>query len=168
MIKKIFLFIAIFTILLLILFSTTNFKKSVVVKQHNKNKVALKIVPNKYTDRYCNMKIVDINYSAQAIMPNNDTFFFDDPGCMVSWFKNQKNKSDIVLWVWAKDIKKYINARDAWYSSNETTPMEYGFGAYKIRIYGYINFQTMKLKVFRGETLQNDIIRKKELKNFNG
>jgi hypothetical protein len=168
MIKKLFIFIIVICILLGILFSTSDFKQLVVVTQNNSEKKPLDIESNKYTDRYCNMKIIDIRYTAQAIMPNNDTFYFDDIGCLVSWLKDQRNKDQIVLWTWARDIDQYIDARKAWYSTDEDTPMEYGFGSYKNKKNNYIDFQTMTLKVYRGETLQNLTIRKKELKVNDG
>ena len=165
MLKKILILISILVGLLLLLFSTTGFEKSIVVSENNIEKKALPIKLNHYTDRYCNMKIVDINYTAEAIISDGKTFFFDDVGCMVSWLKEQKNQDSVVLWVWAKDKQKYIDAKGAWYSTNEITPMEYGFGAYQDKQKDYIDFETMRLKVYRGETLQNDILRKKEIGN---
>jgi hypothetical protein len=166
MIKKILIIIGLFVSLLLLLFSTTNFKKSIVVTQNNDNKQALTIKLGEYTDRYCNMSITKIEYSAQAIMPNNDTFFFDDVGCMISWLKEQKNNTNIILWVYAKDIKQYIHPQYAWFTINENTPMEYGFGAYSIKKENMIDFDTMRLKVYRGETLQNVLIKQNIQKNI--
>jgi hypothetical protein len=41
--------------------------------------------------------------------------------------------------------------------------MGYGFGAYEKKQAGFIDFQTMRLKVLRGETMNNPLIRKKLL-----
>ena len=168
MFKKIIIIISFFIILLLLLFSTTDFKQSIVVSQDNNSKNAIIMKSNQYTDRYCNMSIDDISYSAQAILPNDDTFFFDDAGCMILWFNDQKSQENIVLWIWARDTNKYINAKKAWYSTTENTPMEYGFGAYEKNKPQLISFKKMQLKVLRGETLQNLIIRKKLLKKTDG
>jgi copper chaperone NosL len=168
MLKKVFIIILFFILLLILLFSTTDFKKSIVVTENNNEKKAILISPNQYTDRYCNMSITDISYSAQAIVSNNNTFFFDDVGCMILWLNEQKNPKTIILWVWAKDTNRYINAKKAWYSMTENTPMEYGFGAYEVKKDSLINFNKMKIKILRGETLQNPIIRKKLLENIDG
>ena len=160
MIKNIIIILGLFGLLVFGLFSTTNFKKSIVVAQNNISKKPILIKPNQYTDRYCNMNIKDLRYSAQAILHNNDTFFFDDPGCMISWLKEQSNSEDIILWVWARDIDKYINAKDAWYTMTENTPMKYGFGAYSMQKDNMIDFNTLQLKIYRGETMQNHRIQK--------
>ncbi len=59
-----------------------------------------------------------------------------------------------------KDSKKYIDARMAWFSRTETTPMGYGFGAYEIKKDGLISFEEMLLKVLRNEDLRNPYIKK--------
>ena len=98
--------------------------------------------------------------------PNNDTFFFDDIGCMILWQKEQKNNTNIILWVYAKDTKQYIHPQNAWFTVNENTPMEYGFGAYSIKKENMIDFDTMRVKVYRGETLQNVLIKQNIQKNI--
>jgi len=165
MIKKIFIILMFFLFLVLILFSTSSFEQSTVVVPHNSTKQPINIKPNKYKDRFCNMTIEDITYSAQVVLPSNDTLFFDDIGCLVLWLEEQKNKNKIILWVWAKDINKYIDARKAWYSLTESTPMHYGFGAYTNKEKNYINFDTMSNKMLQGITMANPKIRKKLLGN---
>ncbi len=165
MIKKILIIVSFFCFIVIILFSTSNFEQSIVVIQHNHKKEPIKIEPNKYKDRFCNMTIEDVTYSAQVILPNNDTLFFDDIGCLVLWLKDKSEKSKIILWVWAKDKNKYIDAREAWYSLDEQTPMHYGFGAYKIKQNNYINFDTMSNKMIQGITMANPKIRKELLGN---
>jgi hypothetical protein len=63
----------------------------------------------------------------------------------------------------SKDSKKYIDARIAWYSKTDDTPMKYGFGAYEVKQDGFITFDEMSLKVLRNETLRNPYIRKELL-----
>ncbi len=165
MLKKSLIIFSIFTILIFILFSTTSFEQSTVVVQNNHKKEPISITPHKYKDRFCNMTIEDITYSAQVILANNDTLFFDDIGCLVLWLKDQPNQEKIVLWVWAKDTNKYINAKKAWYSLTEQTPMHYGFGAYTNKQTHYINFDTMSDKMIQGITMANPKIRKELLGN---
>ena len=159
MIKKLFIIFSFFSFLVIVLFSTSSFKQSIVVHQHNYSKQPINIKKDKYKDRFCNMTIKNVAYSAQAVLPNNDTLFFDDIGCLVLWLNDKKVKKDIVLWVYSKN--QYIDARKAWYSQTENTPMKYGFGAYKIKKENFINFQTMCKRMLSGNTMANPKIRKK-------
>ena len=163
MLKKFFMIFIFFILILLLLFATTSFKQSIVVVPNNHKKSPIKLEIDKYKDRFCNMDIKDLKYSAQAILPNGDTLFFDDIGCLILWLKSQKNKKKIVLWVWGKDKNNYINARKAWYSLKDLTPMNYGFGAYEHKQNGYIDFDTVKIKMDNQETMANPKIRKKLL-----
>lgn len=165
MIKKIVRIFIFFFLIIIILFSTTSFKQSTVVVQHNHKKEPINIVAHKYKDRFCNMDIEDITYSAQAILINNDTIFFDDIGCLILWLEEQTRKDKIVLWVWARDAGIYIDATKAWYSLTEHTPMRYGFGAYKTKQNNYINFDTMTHSMLNGNTMANPKIRKYLLGN---
>lgn len=165
MIKKISIIFIFFILIVIILFSTTSFKQSTVVIQHNYKKEPIKIVPNRYKDRFCNMDIEDISYSAQAILINNDTIFFDDIGCLVLWREKQETKDKIILWVWARDVDSYIDATKAWYSLTEHTPMRYGFGAYKTKQNNYINFDTMTNSMLNGNTMANPKTRRYLLGN---
>ncbi|MCK5110498.1 MAG: hypothetical protein KAQ94_03180 [Arcobacteraceae bacterium] len=169
MIKKISIIFVFFILLVIILFSTSSFEQSTVVVQNNHTKQPISITPDKYKDRFCNMTIKDVTYSAQVVLENEDTLFFDDIGCLVLWLQEQSKtsleKDKIVLWVWAKDENKYIDARQAWYSLTERTPMHYGFGAYKTKQNNYINFATMTNKMLQSHTMANPKIRKELLGN---
>jgi hypothetical protein len=88
--------------------------------------------------------------------------YFDDIGCMILWIK--KHNSNVVdAKVFAKDSQKYIKAINAHYTINERTPMGYGFTAYEKFQKGSINFKEMRLRMLRGETMQNPKIRKQIL-----
>ena len=63
----------------------------------------------------------------------------------------------------SRDTKRWVDAKDAFYSLADDTPMGYGFGAYEKMSEGMIDFDTMRLRVLRGETLQNPAIRKQLL-----
>ena len=165
MIKKLLTIFLFFIFLVIILFSTTSFEQSIVVHQHNDTKQAIDIKNNLYKDRFCNMTIKDISYCAQAVLPNKDTLFFDDIGCLVLWLNTQDTKNDIVLWVYSKDKKIYIDAREAWYSLTEHTPMRYGFGAYKIKKESFIDFETMSERMLSKKTMANPKVRKELLGN---
>ena len=45
-------------------------------------------------------------------MPNGDTYFFYDISNSFTWFMRQKNKDDVVLWVYSQDTSRYILAKE--------------------------------------------------------
>jgi hypothetical protein len=129
----------------------------------NKNKTPLSFKDNKEQCPQCHMYLVGKKFTAQAIGDDFKTHFFDDVGCMILWVEEHKELKNVVLWVYTIDTKRYIQAQKAWYSIDENTPMEYGFGAYENKKESFIAFDEMKLRMLRGETLQNPKIRKKIL-----
>ncbi len=135
----------------------------VVVKGANMKQEALEIILGKYQDSDCGMIINSLDFSSQIVEKNGDTRFFHDIGGMANFLKDKTFKNTVKIWVYAKDIKKYIDGKKAWYSTNEKTPMYFGFGAYKNKKDGFITYEEMTLKVLRGETLQNPKLRKKAL-----
>jgi hypothetical protein len=63
----------------------------------------------------------------------------------------------------SRDTKKWIDGRSAFYSLVDKTPMGYGFGAYEKKAPTHVDFDTMRLRMLRGETLNNPHIRKQLL-----
>jgi len=82
----------------------------------------------------CKMVASDRHHSVQVINPKNGkSYMFDDIGCTLLWFKDEK-----ILWrdeakVWITDgiTAKWIDARNAYYDGDNITPMAYGFMAHK-------------------------------------
>jgi len=138
-------------------------QKMVVIKEGNLEKIPLEIVTGKYQDSDCGMVIEDLDYVSQVIAPDGKTWFFHDHGGFVHWLEDKDFKESAVIWVMSRDSKKYINAKKAYYSLNDITPMGYGFGAYEFKQDGFVDFETMRLKMLRGETMNNPKIRKQLL-----
>ena len=134
-----------------------------VYKEGNIEKKPLEFKKGEVQCVECTMQIESKEHSAQAVLPNGRTYFFDDPGCMALWFKKQENKKDIKLWVYTDDTKRYIDARKAWYKLGIQTPMNYGFGVYEKKVEGAVDFDTFLVMMYRGENLTNPKIRKKVL-----
>jgi hypothetical protein len=101
-------------------------------------------------------------HSAQAVLPDGKTYFFDDPGCLALWLKG-KDYSKMKLWVYTDDTHRYIDAKKAWYKLGDKTPMNYGFGAYEKKVDGAVDFKEFLKMMYRGENLTNPAIRKKVL-----
>ncbi len=166
MLKKSIPLLIIFSLVAIIVtvfLSVASGKQMIVIKEGNFDKAPLKMKVNLYQDSDCGMVIDDLEYVSQVISPSGNTWFFHDHGGFVHWLEDKEFKDEATIWVMSKDTKKFINAKDAHYSLTDTTPMGYGFGAYENKISSYINFDTMRLRMLRGETLNNPHIRKQLL-----
>ncbi len=135
----------------------------IVVKDGNYKKLPLEIELGKYQDSDCGMVIEGLKYSSQVISPSGRTYFFHDHGGFVKWLEDKDFKDDAVVWVMAIDTRKWIKAKEAYYSLNDNTPMGYGFGAYANDDDSLVDYETMRLRMLRGETLNNPKIRKQLL-----
>ncbi len=155
--------IVIISIIVALFISMSTSQNMTVVYQGNTDKKPIPIVLGKFQDSDCGMVIDDITYSSEVISNDGKTWFFHDHGGMVNWLKNKSFKEDAVIWVFAKDTKKYIDGRKAWYSRTDNTPMFYGFGAYENKTDDLIDFKTMFLYMVRGEHLGNPFIKKQLL-----
>ncbi len=159
-----FFIVAIFVAIIVTLFlSLASQNQMVVTIKNNTQKLPLKMQINKYQDSDCGMLIDNMEYISQVISPSSQTWFFHDHGGFVKWLEDKKFKDEAVIWVMSKDTKKWIDARTAFYSLIDKTPMGYGFGAYEKKASGYVDFDTMRLRMLRGETLNNPHIRKQLL-----
>jgi len=133
------------------------------VKSGNTERVPLTIEWGKYFCSSCKMPIDSLKYSAQAVLKNGDTYFFDDPGCVALWLNKIKDKNDVKIWMYSLDTKRWIDGRKAFYSIVENTPMFYGFGAHENNQPDFITFKEMFVRMIRGENLTNPKIRKQIL-----
>ena len=111
----------------------------------------------------CQMIIEDYPFTAQIATPSGKTYFFSDVGSFVKWNTTKDFGGKEKIWVFSNDTKRWIDARHAFYSVNDITPMEYGFGAYEKKEKDFIDYETMKMKMLRGENLTNPAYRKKIL-----
>lgn len=158
-IKYILLTVVIIAIIVTIFTSLLNTQKMVVIQSGNSEKLAIPITLGHYQDSDCGMVIDDLTYSSEVVSPDGNTWFFHDHGGMARWLEKRAFKDDATIWVYAKDTKKYILAKDAHFSRTDDTPMGYGFGAYEKSAKGLISYNEMRLLMLRGEDLNNPQIR---------
>ncbi len=153
----IFTIILIVAIIIIIFLSMAKEQKMVVIKEGNTSQTPLEIILGKYQDSDCGMVINDLTFASQVISKDGKTWFFHDHGGMANWIntKDDKFKNDIKIFVMTKDSKKYIEVKDAFFSTNEDTPMKYGFGAYENNSDNFISFDEVLLRVLRKENLSN-------------
>jgi len=81
----------------------------------------------------CVMVLSDRKNSIQLQHPTKRKVYkFDDIGCMVLWFdeENIEFKDSAKIWVTDVTDGKWIDARSAFYTPENVTPMAFGFSAY--------------------------------------
>ena len=131
MIKQIFAAALLIGVVALLAFSVDTSEGKIVVRHDNVEKKPLEIELGKYLCFESKALITDLNNTAQAVMPNGDTYFFYDI-------------ANSFTWLMRVDI----------------TPMGYGFGAYEFHTYSVNDnyFEDVLLYAARGETLINPLI----------
>ena len=137
-------------------------KKDLFLKSKDGKPVKFKLHEVQCPD--CHMEVDTLKYSAQVVTQKDKVYIFDDVGCMVLFLKkhNIKIKS---IWAYTYDTKKYLDATKLYYKLTEETPMEYGFCAYEHKKDDMIDYDQMKLMMYRGENMSDPKIRKRILGN---
>jgi len=81
----------------------------------------------------CKMVTSDRHHSVQVINPaNGKSYMFDDIGCTLLWFDDEKIewRDSAKIWITDAISGKWIDARSAYYDSDSITPMAYGLSAH--------------------------------------
>lgn len=82
----------------------------------------------------CVMVLSDRKNTLQLMDPDTKRVYkFDDIGCMALWF-NEENiayKDSVAIWITDAHTGEWINAREAFYTTSNITPMAFGFSAYE-------------------------------------
>ncbi|MEA2029826.1 MAG: hypothetical protein U9N49_12760 [Campylobacterota bacterium] len=122
---------------------------------------ALEFNANEATCPKCRMGVEHKHNSAQAVFGDEKTYLFDDVGCLILWIDQiGMDFKNIKTFIYAKDTHEWIDAKKAWYSIKDETPMGYGFGGYEAKQKDFVDFETMRLKMLRGENMADPKIRK--------
>jgi len=148
-----------------IFLSMSTKQNMITLFEGNIEKKPIDIILNHFQDSDCGMVIDKIDYASQVIAPDGKTWFFHDHGGMVKWLETKPFKDKAIIWVHSLDTNKWIDAREAYYTRDEETPMKYGFGAYSKNSTNRIPFKEMQLLMLRGETMANPTIRRQLLKS---
>ena len=168
MLKKLLPFLIIgilISVIVVVFLSLAKNQNMTVIQEGNLDRLPIEMKLNKYQDSDCGMVIEDLNHASQVVALDGKTWFFHDHGGFINWLKDKSFKDDVVIWVMAKDTHKWIYAKEAYYSLTDITPMGYGFGAYENKTDKMIDYDTMTLRMLRGETMNNPQIRKQLLGN---
>ncbi|MDD2652715.1 MAG: hypothetical protein PHX44_06675 [Sulfurimonas sp.] len=159
-ISSLFLVLVFVLLLISVFFFLASSKKMIVVQEGNSAQLPIEMEVGRFQDSDCGMVIDELKDASQVISSSGKSWFFHDHGGMIKWLEDKEFKESAKIWVMSRDTKEWTDAREAFYSVSDDTPMGYGFGAYKKKSNGYIDFATMRLRVLRGETLRNPLIKK--------
>lgn len=167
MMKSAFALAILLSVLWLLLFSMDIQEGRVSLMTGNKDKKALQIDVDRFVCAECATPLKSLEYSAQAVSKEGKTYVFDDIGCLCLWLNRQSNKEATVVWVYTQDTKRYILAKDAWFSRVENSPIGYGFAAYEIRLYAQADYYFEEIFQFaiHGETRINPAVNKLLVEN---
>jgi len=132
------------------------------VHKGNMEYKAVGIKPKEYQCSECSMDVENIEYAAQLIAKNGNTYFFDDIGCVVLWLENHSPNTQIIV-TQTLDTHKWIDVTKAWYSRIAPSPMGYGFAAVENKKEGLISYEEMKLLMLQGKNLHDPFVKKKLL-----
>ncbi|MBU0721026.1 hypothetical protein KJ877_06750 [bacterium] len=84
----------------------------------------------------CVMVVSDRHNTVQVKNPETGkSYMFDDIGCMAIWFEDEKIQWKNNALVWITDLKsgEWIDAKKAYYDTQNITPMSYGYSAHKTK-----------------------------------
>ncbi len=84
----------------------------------------------------CVMVVSDRHNTTQARDPKTGKkYMFDDIGCMVLWFEEENIpwKNEAIVWITDVKTGEWIDAKKAFYDTENITPMAYGFSAHKTK-----------------------------------
>ncbi len=84
----------------------------------------------------CVMVLSDRKNTVQLKHPSTKKVYkFDDIGCMALWFDEEKIEFRDSAEIWITDAisGEWCDARAAFYTSQNVTPMAFGFSAYKLK-----------------------------------
>lgn len=131
----------------------------IVTTKGNSAQIPVDMKIGAYEDSDCKMVINDLQDASQIISNDGQSWFFHDHGGMVKWLST-KELAGAKIWVMSRDTHKWIEAKNSYFSVDDKTAMGYGFGAYEQNGSKRVDFDTMRLRMLRGETLLNPLIRK--------
>jgi len=84
----------------------------------------------------CVMVVSDRKNTVQVKDPRTGKkYMFDDIGCTILWFIDEKIswKDQAAIWITDVNSGEWIDARTAFYNTENITPMAYGFSAHKTK-----------------------------------
>ena len=111
----------------------------------------------------CKMVVSERHHAVQVInVENGRSYMFDDIGCVILWFDDEKITWAPKAKIWITDVTtgKWIDARTAFYDTNNITPMAYGLAAHESKESikegeEIVDFEEMSKRIFKIEANKN-------------
>lgn len=101
----------------------------------------------------CNMVISDRAYAAQVVdTQHNKAYMFDDIGCLVLWMDANPQQWFDTAKLYVADSKtlEFIDAKTAYWTLGNTTPMDFGLSATKVKMEAAtLTFAEAKKEIFK-------------------
>ncbi len=111
----------------------------------------------------CQMAISDRRFAFEIINPKSGKVYkFDDMGCGIMWLKENKIhwRKKAIMWIINAKNGKWINARKAYYTTDNITPMAYGLAGYTKATMPkgkkVIDFKKAVKHIFKIDKLENE------------
>lgn len=155
-------FVIVVAVIVILLLSLGSEEGARYVYKGNTAHKAVSIKAKEYQCSECSMDVKELDYAAQLITKEGDTYFFDDIGCVVLWLESHSPDTHIIL-TQTLDTHQWIDATKAWYSRIAPSPMGYGFAAVEKQKEGLVSYEEMKLLMLQGKNLHDPFIKKKLL-----
>ena len=152
-------------IVMILFFSLANENGPKFIKRGNSEHKPIEIQPKEYQCSECNMDVEALEYMAEIVREDGVTYFFDDIGCVVLWLERNKLSNPTLLSK-TLDTKEWVDATKAWYTRVASSPMGYGFGAYKNKAEGLIEYQEMRILMLQGKNLHDPFVKKSLLEQL--
>jgi len=145
----IFLFIA---LIMIVFFSIARQENVQTVQNNNQTQEALSIDLHHVQCPFCTMVVGDEKYAAQVASTSGRTWVFDDFGCMTKWLDDKAFVEGAPkIWVYAQDLKRWIDAHDAFYETGHTSPMGYGYAAFKKQTSKRLTYKDARKNILQGK-----------------
>ena len=155
-------FVVVIAILVILLLSFGNDQGSKYVYKGNTAHKIIEIKSKEYQCSDCNMNIENLNYIAEIIAKNGNTYFFDDIGCVILWLQHHEPVI-VKIVTQTLDTHHWVDAKKVWYTRIAHDPMGYGFAACEKKGKGFVSYAEMKLLMLQGKNLHDPFLKKKLL-----
>ncbi|HHB79966.1 MAG TPA: hypothetical protein ENK85_12100 [Saprospiraceae bacterium] len=122
----------------------------------------------------CNMGLTDQRYNVQAINKYGEVRWYDDIGCLAEDIRGEgwKKWDGETAVIWIGDASKgnvpsnWIDAKKAYYTYGEHTPMGYGYSAHEAKPDGeYFDYLTTLKRINEGKTMREKFVKEKKMLN---
>jgi copper chaperone NosL len=117
----------------------------------------------------CLMGIAEQPWAVQAINSHGEVLWFDDIGCLNEYMKGENWKKftegkKVQIWVGDSQHEgKWLDARKAYYTFGQHTPMGYGYSAVAEKGDSTYTFDEVLKRIDEGKTMREEFLKKHKM-----